>query len=129
MNANQKTVSCEQPEEPSPTTPVGASSIIVAEGATPMFSVRDQSDMSRDFFAYQRDFAERSILFWDALRQRANNLLEHERLGLPALLDFKWEMLVDARAFERPANYALLRITEAHGHVPRHASRLKSLPS
>lgn len=55
------------------------------------------------------------MLFWDALRQRADNFLEHERLGLPALLDFKWEMLVDARVFERPANYALLRITEAPG--------------
>ena len=68
-----------------------------------------------DFFAYARDFAERSVLFWDVIRQRADNFLEHERLGLPALLDFKWEMLLDARTFERQANYALLRITEAEG--------------
>ncbi len=68
-----------------------------------------------DFLAYLRDFTERSVLFWDAIRQRADNFLEHERLGLPALLDFKWEMLLDARTFERPANYALLRITEAQG--------------
>ncbi|MGH9548371.1 MAG: DUF3141 domain-containing protein, partial [Terriglobales bacterium] len=61
---------------------------------------------------YQRDFLERSILFWDTLRQRANNMLEHERAGLPPLLDFKYETLLDARRFEHPANYALLRITE-----------------
>lgn len=39
-------------------------------------------------------------------------MLEHERTGLPPLLDFKYETLLDARRFEHPANYALLRITE-----------------
>jgi hypothetical protein len=62
--------------------------------------------------AYQRDVLERAILFWDTLRRRADNMLEHERAGLPPLLDFKYEMLLDARRFEQPANYALLRITE-----------------
>lgn len=66
----------------------------------------------QDLLDYQRDFLERTILFWDTLRKRANNTLEHERAGLPPLLDFKYETLVDARRFEHPANYALLRITE-----------------
>ena len=66
----------------------------------------------RELIDYQRDFFERSILFWDTLRKRANNMLEHERAGMPPLLDFKYETLVDARKFERPANYALLRIIE-----------------
>ncbi len=61
--------------------------------------------------AYQRDFFERSILFWDTLRRRANNMIAHERAGMPPLLDFDYETLVDARHFERPVNYALLRIT------------------
>ena len=39
-------------------------------------------------------------------------MLEHERAGLPPLLDFKYEVLLDARRFDRPANYALLRIPE-----------------
>jgi hypothetical protein len=65
-----------------------------------------------DFFTYQRDVLERSILFFDTLRKRANAMLEHERLGLPALLNFKSEMLLDARQFEQPVNYALLRIVE-----------------
>ncbi len=64
-----------------------------------------------DVFAYQRDALERSILFFDTLRKRANAMLDHERAGLPPLLDFKYEMLLDARQFKRPANYALLRIT------------------
>ena len=61
---------------------------------------------------YQRDVLERTILFFDVLRRRANNMLEHEAAGLPPLVNFKYEMLLDARTFDRPANYALLRITE-----------------
>src|SRR3990172_10135767 len=65
-----------------------------------------------DMFAYQRDVLERTILFFDTLRRRANNMLEHEVAGLPPVLNFKYETLLDARQFERPANYALLCITE-----------------
>lgn len=65
-----------------------------------------------DFYAYQRDVLERTVLFFDVLRRRANNMLEHEEAGLPPLLNFKYEVLADARRFARPANYALLRITE-----------------
>ncbi|WP_292529218.1 DUF3141 domain-containing protein, partial [Methylocystis sp.] len=81
----------------------------------PAASAEAKSDSFASFLAYQYDVIERGILFWDTLRQRADNFLEHERLGLPALLNFKWELLLDARAFEKPANYALLRITEAQG--------------
>lgn len=63
------------------------------------------------FFAYQRDLWERSILFLDTLRQRADDLLAHERAGKPPLLDFDYELILDARRFEKPVNYALLRIT------------------
>ena len=71
-----------------------------------------QAASLQDFVDYQRDFLERTVLFWDTLRQRADNMLEHQRAGLPPLLDFKYETLLDARRFEHPANYALLRITE-----------------
>jgi hypothetical protein len=65
-----------------------------------------------EVLAYQRDVLERTILFFDTLRRRANTMLEHERAGLPPLLNFKYETLLDAQQFDRPANYALLRITE-----------------
>jgi Protein of unknown function (DUF3141) len=64
-----------------------------------------------DFAGYQRDAWERSILFLDVLRQRADNILAHERAGKPPLLNFDYETVLDARSFDRPANYALLRIT------------------
>lgn len=65
-----------------------------------------------EVFEYQRDVLERTILFFDTMRKRANNMLEHERAGLPPLLNFKYETLLDARQFDHPVNYALLRITE-----------------
>lgn len=76
----------------------------------------DASTFVRDVLAYAQDAGERSVLFWDALRQRADNMLAHERAGKPPLLDFDYELLVDARQFERPANYALLRVTRVGDH-------------
>lgn len=64
---------------------------------------------------YQRDVFERSMLFFDVLRLRANNMLEHERAGLPLLLAFKYDVLMDARQFSAPVNYSLLKVTEADG--------------
>ena len=64
---------------------------------------------------YALDVWQRGVLFLEVLRQRANNMLEHERAGLPPLLDFKYELILDARQFDEPANYALLRITEVGG--------------
>lgn len=69
------------------------------------------TSFAQETLDYQRDLIERSILFFDTLRQRADNMIAHERAGKPPLLDFDYEMLFDARRFERPANYALLRIT------------------
>ncbi|HUH94544.1 MAG TPA: DUF3141 domain-containing protein [Casimicrobiaceae bacterium] len=64
---------------------------------------------------YAVDFAQRSILFWDTLRQRGNNFLEHERRGLPPVLHFDYEMVMDGRTLKRPVNYALLRIVPPKG--------------
>ncbi|MBI2717671.1 MAG: DUF3141 domain-containing protein [Rhizobiales bacterium] len=93
-----------------PPIPAPDRATVVAAAAGPQASAGLESPL--DFFRYQRDVVERTILFWDTLRQRANNMLEHERAGLPPLLDFKYETVLDARRFAHPANYALLRIIE-----------------
>jgi pimeloyl-ACP methyl ester carboxylesterase len=61
------------------------------------------------------DLWQRTILFWDAMRQRGNAFVEHERAGKPPRLHFKHEVVLDARKFERPVNYALLRIIPPEG--------------
>ena len=64
---------------------------------------------------YAVDAAQRSILLLDTLRQRGNNFLEHERQGLPPVLRFEYEVVMDGRSLERPVNYALLRIIPPAG--------------
>jgi len=64
---------------------------------------------------YAVDFVQRSVLFWDALRQRGNTFVEHTNAGLPPVLRFAYEMVLDARTFARPVNYALVRITPPTG--------------
>ena len=64
---------------------------------------------------YGVDFVQRSILFWDTLRQRGNNWIAHEAAGKPPVLAYRYEMLADGRAFERPVNHALVRIVPPAG--------------
>jgi pimeloyl-ACP methyl ester carboxylesterase len=68
-----------------------------------------------DTWQYAVDCLQRSILFWDTLRQRGNGFIEHERAGKPPLLHFDYETVLDARTFKRPANYTLLRILPPEG--------------
>jgi pimeloyl-ACP methyl ester carboxylesterase len=65
--------------------------------------------------SYVTDMAQRSVLFWDTIRQRGNRYLEHERAGKPPVLVYEHQMIVDGRTFERPVNYALVRIIPPKG--------------
>ena len=64
---------------------------------------------------YAVDFAQRSVLFLDTIRERGNNFVEQSREGLKPVLHFEYETILDARSFERPVNYALVRITPPEG--------------
>jgi pimeloyl-ACP methyl ester carboxylesterase len=68
-----------------------------------------------DWSKYAIDFWQRTILFWDGLRRRGNAFMEHERAGKPPMLHFDHEVVLDARKFKRPVNYALLRIIAPKG--------------
>jgi pimeloyl-ACP methyl ester carboxylesterase len=72
-------------------------------------------DIWTDWSRYAVDFAQRSTLFWDAIRQRGNQYVEHVRAGQPPVLHFDYEVVLDARTFQRPVNYALLRIVPPAG--------------
>jgi pimeloyl-ACP methyl ester carboxylesterase len=75
----------------------------------------DPSVLWAEWAQYAVDSAQRSILFLDALRQRGNGYHEHEAAGCPPLLHFRHEMVLDARSFERPVNYALVSIVPPDG--------------
>src|SRR5436309_4192303 len=70
-----------------------------------------------DWYTYATDAAQRSILFWDTIRQRGNNFIERTRQGLPPVLHFDYETVVDGRKLARPVNYALVRIVPPEGVI------------
>jgi len=68
-----------------------------------------------DWQAYAIDSAQRSILFWDTLRERGNAFIDRNREGLPPVLHFAYETVVDGRKLARPVNYALVAIVAPEG--------------
>ena len=64
----------------------------------------------QDAFAYGVDSLQRSVLFWDILRERGNVFNEHVDRGKPPVLVFDYEVVVDGASLPRPCNYLLLRI-------------------
>ena len=73
------------------------------------------ADMWQSWREYLTDAAQRSVLFWDTLRQRGDNFVEQWREGEPPVLHFDYEIIMDARTFEQPVNYALARIIPPAG--------------
>lgn len=68
-----------------------------------------------NYYAYAVDSMQRAILFWDTIRQRGNNFVENAAQGLKPVLHFAYETVLDGRSFDRPVNYALLKITPPAG--------------
>ena len=46
---------------------------------------------------YMVDAAQRSVLFWDVMRQRGNQYREHLAETAPHVLDYEVELLIDGR--------------------------------
>jgi pimeloyl-ACP methyl ester carboxylesterase len=66
-------------------------------------------------FDYMIDAAQRSVLFLDAMRLRGNQYREHLAETAPHVLEYKVELVLDGRTFERPVNYALVKIVPPQG--------------
>ncbi|HKR89890.1 MAG TPA: DUF3141 domain-containing protein, partial [Phenylobacterium sp.] len=64
----------------------------------------------RSVQAYWIDAWQRSIMFFDILRERGNIYWEHSAQPVPHVLHFEAEPLRDGRALPRPVNYGLVRI-------------------
>jgi hypothetical protein len=64
---------------------------------------------------YAIDAAQRSILYWDVMRQRGNQYRAHLAKTVPHVLDFSFELVMDGRGLERPVNYGLVRIIPPKG--------------
>jgi pimeloyl-ACP methyl ester carboxylesterase/tellurite resistance protein len=73
------------------------------------------SGLTKDAWDYWVDSCQRTVLFWDVLRQRGNQAIEHYKAGKPPVLAFDYEIVIDGRQLERPVNYALVRIRPEAG--------------
>ncbi|MGB6348687.1 MAG: DUF3141 domain-containing protein [Pseudolabrys sp.] len=59
---------------------------------------------------YAIDAAQRTVLFWDVMRQRGNQYRKQMEQTAPNVLDYKFELVVDGRTLDRPVNYCVVRI-------------------
>ncbi len=71
-----------------------------------------------DSYEYFTDASQRMVLYMDILRKRGNIYLDHLQKGQPPVLVFDYETIMDARTFERPVNYALVRILDRRDPSP-----------
>ncbi len=64
---------------------------------------------------YMTDAAQRSLLFWDVMRQRSSQYRDHLAEKVPHVLDYAAELVIDGRTLKRPVNYLLVRIVPPQG--------------
>src|SRR5215467_548519 len=81
-----------------------------------------QAQMSSDVFGllgaatdYAIDAAQRTVLFWDVMRQRGNQYRQHLAETVPNVLTYEAELIIDGRTLKRPVNYGLVRIVPPKG--------------
>ncbi len=66
---------------------------------------------------YAADAMQRTILFWDVLRQRSDQYYAQKAKAVPNVLSFDVELVLDGRTFERPVNYGLVRVKPPEGVI------------
>ena len=66
---------------------------------------------------YLTDSTQRSALVFETLRKRGNVYLDHVESGMPPVLDFSYEVIIDGKELSSPVNYLLLKITPPAGVV------------
>ena len=64
---------------------------------------------------YMIDAAQRSVLFWDVMRQRGNQYREHLAETVPNVLDYEVELILSGKTLDRPVNYGLVRVVPPPG--------------
>jgi hypothetical protein len=64
---------------------------------------------------YMVDAGQRTLLFWDVMRQRGRQYEEHLEEAVPNVLNYQSELVLDGRTLDRPVNYGLVRIVPPEG--------------
>ncbi|WP_439329661.1 DUF3141 domain-containing protein [Candidatus Rhodoblastus alkanivorans] len=77
----------------------------------------NHGELYKEASEYFRDAAQRFVLTLDVLRERGNNDISHEAAGMPPVLIYDYEVIVDGKDLTPPVNYVLLKIKPPEGVV------------
>jgi pimeloyl-ACP methyl ester carboxylesterase len=69
----------------------------------------------KDMLEYLIDAGQRTVLYWDVMRQRGNQYLEHMAQTAPHVLQFDHELIVSGRTLPQPVNYGIVKIRPPEG--------------
>ncbi len=67
------------------------------------------------FQDYVIDAAQRTVLFWDVMRARGNQYVEHTAQDAPHVLSYDFEPVMAGTDLPSPVNYGLVRIEPPKG--------------
>ena len=71
----------------------------------------------KDLLEYLIDAGQRTVLYWDVMRQRGNQYEEHMAQTAPNVLQFDYELIVSGRTLPQPVNYGIIKIRPPEGTV------------
>ncbi len=71
--------------------------------------------LAQDAWSYWLDACQRTVLFWDVMRQRGDHYLANAAKTVPHVLKFDCTLVADGRKLPQPVNYGLVRIKPLAG--------------
>src|SRR5579871_6116631 len=83
--------------------------------STEQFSLGAPVAFFNSAMEYMVDAGQRTLLFWDVMRQRGQQYQEHLAETVPHVLDYEVELIADGRNLKRPVNYGLVRVKPPAG--------------
>jgi hypothetical protein len=91
---------------------------VMAESRNPFLSSSAAlPPIAQQTVEYWVDAWQRTVLFWDVLRQRSDQYYAQKAKAVPNVLSFEAELLMDGRTLARPVNYGLVRIKPPEGVI------------
>jgi pimeloyl-ACP methyl ester carboxylesterase len=71
----------------------------------------------KELIEYMIDAGQRTVLYWDVMRQRGNQYLENMAKTVPHVLQFDHHLILDGRTLPQPVNYGIIKIHPSEGIV------------
>jgi hypothetical protein len=85
--------------------------------ATQVSKTATPNDWLKMYGDFMKDAVQRQALMFNAMRQRGNVYTAHLDAGMPPVLDYQYEVVIDGKELVRPVNYLLLKLTPPEGVV------------